>query len=44
MFPTDVIYDDMDLTQLENIPESAPHRVVDLEIMKADQEGTILVL
>lgn len=43
MFPTDVIYNDMDLTQLETIPKSAPHRAVDLKIMKADQEGMPLV-
>ncbi|KAF7791748.1 hypothetical protein EIP86_002772 [Pleurotus ostreatoroseus] len=41
MFPSDLIYDDMDLAQLETIPKVAPHRVVDLTIMKADHEGYV---
>ena len=40
MFPSAIIYDDTNVEQLESIPDSAPHRVVDLAIVKADQEGT----
>lgn len=44
MFPSDLVYDDMNVEQLETIPDSAPHRIVDLIIVKADQEGTLLLL
>lgn len=43
MFPTEVIYDDMNIGQLEALPDSAPHRIVDLAIVKADQEGESVV-
>ena len=39
MYPSDVIYSDMDVAQLEAIPETQPHRIVDLDIVKADEQG-----
>ena len=44
MFAGDTIYDDNDADQIENLPPTALHRAVDLEIMKADKEGTHICL
>lgn len=33
------IFDDSNVAQIESIPDSAPHRLVDVELVKADQEG-----
>lgn len=41
MYPSDVIYSDMDVAQLKAIPETQPHRVVDLDIVKADEQGFV---
>ena len=41
MSATDVIYDDADFEQVANIKPTAFHRVVDLEVFKADSEGTL---
>ena len=37
---SDIIYDDMSPEQIESLPDTAPHRLVDLEIIKADRSGT----
>ncbi|KAI0708909.1 NAD-P-binding protein [Cerioporus squamosus] len=41
MFPTDTIYYDDDVEQLEKIPRSQPHREVDLTVIDADKEGFV---
>ena len=38
---TDVIYDDMNPEKIEALPDTQPHRPVDLAIVKADREGSI---
>ncbi|KAH9003177.1 hypothetical protein EDB86DRAFT_3117868 [Lactarius hatsudake] len=37
---TDVIYADTDPEQIESLPDTAFHRLVDLEVVAADKEGT----
>jgi len=39
MYPSDVIYSDTYIAQFEAIPETQPHHVVDLNIVKADKQG-----
>jgi len=41
MFATDVIYSDNDIQAIESLPPTALHRMVDLEIVKADQDGYV---
>lgn len=36
---TDVIYVDTNSEQIESLPETALHRLVDLEVVAADKEG-----
>jgi hypothetical protein len=36
---TDVIYVDTNSEQIESLPETAIHRLVDLEVVAADKEG-----
>ena len=40
MFACDTIYNDKDADQIESLPPSNLHRNVDLEIMKADKQGS----
>ncbi|KAK7690466.1 hypothetical protein QCA50_005564 [Cerrena zonata] len=37
----DLIYDDTNVDQIEALPDTAPHRNVDLEIVAADKDGYI---
>ena len=39
MFSSDKIYSDLNIAQLETLPETQPHRLVDLALIKADKEG-----
>ena len=39
--PDVIIYDDADTEQIEVIPNTQIHRNVDLELIKADEEGTL---
>jgi hypothetical protein len=39
MFAYDIIYSDTDVEQIESLPPTQPHRIVDLEIVNADKEG-----
>jgi hypothetical protein len=36
---SDEIYSDLNIAQLETLPETQPHRLVDLALTKADKEG-----
>ena len=36
---TDVIYVDTNVEQIESIPDTAFHRLVDLDIVAADKDG-----
>ena len=36
---SDIIYDDTNPEQIEALPDTQIHRNVDLELIKADQEG-----
>ncbi|KAF8907377.1 NAD-binding protein [Gymnopilus junonius] len=38
---TETIYDDSNPDQIESLPDSRPHRNVDLEILRADKEGYV---
>ncbi|KAI0267720.1 hypothetical protein BC834DRAFT_821772 [Gloeopeniophorella convolvens] len=38
---TDVVYVDTDPDQIESIPDNAPHREVDVEVVAADKEGYV---
>lgn len=38
---SDMIYDDVNLDQFEKLPDTQPHREVDLELINADKEGTL---
>ncbi|KAF9474241.1 NAD(P)-binding protein [Pholiota conissans] len=40
-FSNTQIYDDSDVAQIETIPDTQPHRVVDLELVRADKEGYV---
>jgi hypothetical protein len=40
MFATNTIYSDLNIPQLESLPDSQPHRLVDLALVAADGEGT----
>ncbi|KAG6918636.1 hypothetical protein DXG01_012755 [Tephrocybe rancida] len=42
MHSTSDVYSDLDLKKLESLPESQPHRNVDLAIVDADNEGDTL--
>ena len=42
-YTSDVVYDDENVQQLDNIPTTALHRNVDLKVLNADEEGTLLV-
>jgi hypothetical protein len=42
MFSSDKIYSDLNIAQLETLPETQPHRLVDLALIKADKEGKAL--
>ena len=39
MFATNTIYSDLNIPQLESLPDSQPHRLVDVTLVKADSEG-----
>jgi|ERR1700722_2253702 len=39
MYATDTIYSDLDLAKLEALPRTQPHRIVDLTVVEADQQG-----
>ncbi|KAJ3479450.1 hypothetical protein NLI96_g9047 [Meripilus lineatus] len=39
MYPTETIYDDSNIAQIESISETQPHRDVDLTIIEADKQG-----
>ncbi|KAH7928228.1 NAD(P)-binding protein [Leucogyrophana mollusca] len=39
MFATDTIYDDINVEQLETLPDTQPHRNVDLLVIEADKQG-----
>lgn len=39
-FATKTIYSDNDVDKLESLAPTQPHRNVDLEIVKADQDGS----
>jgi len=41
MFAYDTVYNDCDADRIETLPPTQPHRNVDLEIVKADQEGYV---
>ena len=38
---SDTIYDDANPDQIEKLPNTQIHREVDLELIKADKEGTL---
>jgi len=40
MYASETIYNDLNLAQLEAIPDTQPHRIVDLAIVDADKAGT----
>jgi len=40
MYATDKIYSDTDIEAIESLPLKAWHRAVDVEIVKADTEGS----
>lgn len=42
MFATNTIYSDLNIPQLESLPESQPHREVDLALVEADGEGMFI--
>jgi hypothetical protein len=44
MFSSDKIYSDLNIAQLETLPETQPHRLVDLALIKADKEGKAFYL
>lgn len=39
MFSSDKIYSDLNIAQLETLPETQPHRLVDLALIRADKKG-----
>ncbi|KAI0077637.1 NAD-P-binding protein [Panus rudis PR-1116 ss-1] len=41
LYNSDTIWDDANPDQIETLPDNAPHRNVDLPIVKADQEGYV---
>lgn len=41
LYATDKIWDDLDPDDLETLPDTAPHRDVDLAIINADNEGYV---
>ena len=41
MFSSDKIYSDLNIAQLETLPETQPHRLVDLALIEADKEGKV---
>jgi hypothetical protein len=40
MHATDTIYSDLDIAQLDTLPLTQPHRVVDMAVADADQSGS----
>ncbi|PPQ71191.1 hypothetical protein CVT24_010009 [Panaeolus cyanescens] len=40
-FAADRIYSDLNIPQLESLPKTQPHRVVDLSLVEADKEGYV---
>ena len=38
-YATDTIYDDTNPDQIETLPDTQPHRNVDLVLLNADKEG-----
>ena len=40
-YVSDMIYDDANPDQIETLPDTQLHRGVDLELIKADKEGTL---
>ncbi|KAI0644728.1 NAD-P-binding protein [Trametes meyenii] len=40
-YDTDIIYNDNDAEQLAQLPAEQPHRVIDLTVIAADQEGYV---
>jgi hypothetical protein len=40
-YVSDTIYDDANPDQIETLPDTQSHRHVDLELIKADKEGTL---
>ena len=40
MKATDMIYDDMDLGPIDELPPDAPHRPVELMVIEADKAST----
>ena len=38
-YATDKVYDDAKVEDIESLPDTAPHRPVDIEVTKADIEG-----
>ncbi|TFK90669.1 NAD-P-binding protein [Polyporus arcularius HHB13444] len=41
VYPTDTVYDDLDVEQIKSIRPDAPHRPVDLLIAEADTQGYV---
>ncbi|KAF5341809.1 hypothetical protein D9611_001566 [Ephemerocybe angulata] len=41
MYASDTVYNDLNISQLESIPSTQPHRNVDLAIVEADTEGYV---
>ena len=40
-YTSDTIYDDLNITQIKSIPETAVHRSVDLLVVEADEQGYV---
>ena len=40
--PTKTVYSDLDIAHLNTLPQTQPHRAVDLAIVKADKEGKFI--
>ncbi|TFK40286.1 hypothetical protein BDQ12DRAFT_602474 [Crucibulum laeve] len=40
MNSTENIYSDLDIAKLDTLPDTQPHRIVDLTLVEADREGT----
>ncbi|KAF4613973.1 hypothetical protein D9613_007770 [Agrocybe pediades] len=41
MYASDTIYSDLDIKQLESLPITQPHRVVDVALVDADKQGYV---
>ncbi|KAF5323088.1 hypothetical protein D9611_009274 [Ephemerocybe angulata] len=42
LFASEVVYDDLDVDQIASLPDTQPHRKVDLEVLRGDAEGFVL--